>query len=113
MQKSQAQRLNLLILKTSLSSITYGMSHVTRAGGYRLRLGPEVACADLQIIYRSCCLAFLPLYHLHKMFYGGDLQSGISIALQESKLVACFITGERLYLHQTRVNPLTMLSETR
>jgi hypothetical protein len=28
------------------------------------------------------------------MFYEGDLQSGISQALQESKLVACFVTGK-------------------
>jgi hypothetical protein len=27
------------------------------------------------------------------MFYQGDLQSGIAKALQESKLVACFVTG--------------------
>ena len=28
------------------------------------------------------------------MFYEGDLQSGISKAVQEAKLVACFVTGE-------------------
>jgi hypothetical protein len=28
-----------------------------------------------------------------KMFYEGDLQSGINKALQESKLVACFVAG--------------------
>lgn len=27
------------------------------------------------------------------MFYDGDLQSGISKALQESKLVTCFVAG--------------------
>jgi hypothetical protein len=27
------------------------------------------------------------------MFYEGDLQSGIGKAIQESKLVACFVTG--------------------
>lgn len=27
------------------------------------------------------------------MFYDGDLQSGITKAVQESKLVACFVTG--------------------
>ena len=27
------------------------------------------------------------------MFYAGDLQSGIALALQESKVVACFIKG--------------------
>jgi hypothetical protein len=27
------------------------------------------------------------------MFYEGDLQSGIAKAVQESKLVACFVTG--------------------
>jgi hypothetical protein len=27
------------------------------------------------------------------MFYEGDLQSGIDKAIQESKLVACFVTG--------------------
>jgi hypothetical protein len=27
------------------------------------------------------------------MFYQGDLQSGISKAVQEAKLVACFVTG--------------------
>ena len=33
-----------------------------------------------------------------KMFYQGDLQSGISKAVQESKLVACFVTGEIYHL---------------
>lgn len=28
------------------------------------------------------------------MFYEGDLQSGIALAIQESKLVACFVRGE-------------------
>ena len=28
------------------------------------------------------------------MFYSGDLQSGIALALQQSKSVACFITDE-------------------
>ena len=28
------------------------------------------------------------------MFYSGDLQSGIALALQESKLVVCFLTDE-------------------
>lgn len=27
------------------------------------------------------------------MFYDGDLQSGIALALEDSKLVACFIKG--------------------
>jgi hypothetical protein len=27
------------------------------------------------------------------MFYQGDLQSGISKAVQEAKLVACFVAG--------------------
>jgi hypothetical protein len=27
------------------------------------------------------------------MFYDGDLQSGIGKAVQEAKLVACFVTG--------------------
>jgi hypothetical protein len=31
---------------------------------------------------------------LSKMFYQGDLQSGISKAVQEAKLVACFVTGK-------------------
>jgi hypothetical protein len=30
---------------------------------------------------------------LIKMFYDGDLQSGIGKAVQEAKLVACFVTG--------------------
>ena len=30
-----------------------------------------------------------------KMFYEGDLQSGIAKAVQESKLVACFVTGNQ------------------
>lgn len=29
----------------------------------------------------------------YKMFYTGDLQSGISEAVQASKMVACFVTG--------------------
>jgi len=29
-----------------------------------------------------------------KMFYQGDLQSGISKAVQEAKLVACFVAGK-------------------
>jgi hypothetical protein len=28
------------------------------------------------------------------MFYQGDLQSGINAAVQQSKLVACFVGGE-------------------
>jgi hypothetical protein len=28
------------------------------------------------------------------MFFEGDLQSGIALAIQDSKLVACFIRGE-------------------
>jgi hypothetical protein len=31
--------------------------------------------------------------HIIKMFFQGDLQSGISKAVQEAKLVACFVTG--------------------
>ena len=27
------------------------------------------------------------------MFYDGDLQSGIALALKESKLVVCFVKG--------------------
>jgi hypothetical protein len=36
-----------------------------------------------------------PLAHFKSttMFYEGDLQSGISKAMQESRLVACFLTG--------------------
>ncbi|KAK8154999.1 hypothetical protein BKA80DRAFT_282458 [Phyllosticta citrichinensis] len=30
------------------------------------------------------------------MFHQGDLQSGISLALQQSKSVACFVTGASL-----------------
>lgn len=33
------------------------------------------------------------------MFYQGDLQSGIGQAMQEAKLVGCFVTGTYL-LHQ-------------
>lgn len=28
------------------------------------------------------------------MFYEGDLRSGITLAIQESKLVACFVRGD-------------------
>ena len=30
------------------------------------------------------------------MFFDGDLQSGINIALKEAKLVACFVRGTAL-----------------
>lgn len=28
------------------------------------------------------------------MFYEGDLQSGIALAMQQAKMVLCFVTGE-------------------
>lgn len=31
------------------------------------------------------------------MFFDGDLQSGIALALSESKSVACFVKGVSLY----------------
>jgi len=34
-----------------------------------------------------------PTQHIIMMFYQGDLQSGISEAVREAKLVACFVTG--------------------
>jgi len=33
------------------------------------------------------------------MFYEGDLQSGIAKAVQESKLVVCFVTGNVARVH--------------
>ena len=39
------------------------------------------------------------------MFYKGDVQSGIAKAVQESKFVACFVTG--IYTPSTRVLWLT------
>jgi hypothetical protein len=36
------------------------------------------------------------------MFYEGDLQSGISKAVQEAKLVACFVTGTSSNQHLGR-----------
>ena len=32
------------------------------------------------------------------MFYEGDLQSGIGLAMQEAKLVGCFVTGRDDYM---------------
>ena len=34
------------------------------------------------------------------MFFTGDLQSGISLALHEKKVVVCFVTGRRYLLKQ-------------
>lgn len=39
------------------------------------------------------------------MFYAGDLQSGIGQALQESKLVACFVTGIYHASYQPLLHP--------
>ena len=48
-----------------------------------------------------------------KMFYDGDLQSGITKAVQESKLVACFVTGisSISFLLITLVLTLTICSD--
>lgn len=43
---------------------------------------------------------------IRKMFYEGDLHSGIAKALQESKLVACFVTG----MNSTKQRELPMLT---
>ena len=43
------------------------------------------------------------------MFYDGDLQSGIGKAVQEAKLVACFVTGW-FYLPSIRGTTPAMVS---
>ena len=37
------------------------------------------------------------------MFYSGDIQSGINLALQQNKLVVCFVRGE--YNSMVTFNP--------
>ncbi len=37
--------------------------------------------------------SYLVLITLLKMFYEGDLQSGITLAIQQAKLVVCFVHG--------------------
>ena len=41
------------------------------------------------------------------MFYDGDLQSGIALALAESKLVGCFVRSEPPTFLQIKVPKLT------
>lgn len=69
----------------------------------------------MQFYYLYAPAASLPTSLYPTMFYEGDLQSGISLAIQESKLVACFVRGEDIspWKRTRRDNLLTVMAGTR
>jgi hypothetical protein len=54
----------------------------------------------IHLTYNTCCNTQLPT-----MFHQGDLQSGISAAIQEQKLVACFIRQGTIGFHNQSTHP--------
>jgi hypothetical protein len=58
-----------------------------------LSLHPRHPCDFIKKTKKQKTFKNQQSFDIIKMFYEGNLQSGIGKAVQESKLVACFVTG--------------------
>jgi hypothetical protein len=71
-----------------LEQITFTVQSLVCLSSKHL-IQPRPYCIDLETSVSITTITNTPI----KMFYDGDLQSGIGKAVQEAKLVACFVTG--------------------